>query len=398
MIASNKIALAMFVAILLLGCATTDLPPIDAQKNFEPLPDERRIWDRSMEEQARLDRSGHLYEDSDLHAYVNLVADKLLPGQVRSQGVSIEVKILKNPLLNAFAYPNGVLYVHTGILVKMENEAQLAALLGHEMSHTIHRHAFESYRTAQNTRAVLTAAQIAAAPFGTYGIVAYTVGALGATAAVSGYSQGRESEADGSGLELMVAAGYDPREALRLFEHLKADLEEQHVEEPFFFGTHPRLQERIDSTRRLLERSYPGVRGFKGTNDFNQHISALLLVNAEADVVVGRFTSGRKCIEKYIALHPERPEGHVALGELYRQRGEADDAQKALAAYAAAVRCDPDHPAAYKGIGLICYRQHRWERARKAFTTYLQLHPGAEDAAYIKRYLGELEAKQKGSR
>ncbi|KPJ76566.1 MAG: hypothetical protein AMJ54_11160 [Deltaproteobacteria bacterium SG8_13] len=398
MVTYCRINISILVAILLFGCATADLPPIDEQKSFKPLADEERIWKRAREEQARLDRSGHLYKNPELSDYANRVAAKLVPGQVRSQGVAIEIRILKNPLLNAFAYPNGVIYVHTGILVKMENEAQLAALLGHEMSHTIHRHAFESYRNAKNTSAVLVAAQIAAAPFGTYGLLAYTVGALGATAAVSGYSQGRESEADGTGLELMMAAGYDPREALRLFQHLKTELEEQNVEEPFFFGTHPRLQERIENIRRLLDTKYPDARGFAGTAAFNRHISELLLDNAEADIAVGRFTSARKCIEKYIGLHPSRPEGHYRLGELYRQRGEAGDADRALSAYAAAVRCDPGHPAAYKGIGLICYKQHRRKQAREAFATYLQLHPGAGDAAYIKRYLEELDTKTEGSR
>ena len=393
MMTNSRAIFATLIAILLAGCVTADLPPIDEQPDFKALPDEQRLWNRSREEQAKLDRSGYLYDDPELAAYVNDVARKLVPEQVRSQGITIEIRILKNPLLNAFAYPNGVIYVHTGILVKMENEAQLAALLGHEMSHTIHRHAVESYRNVQNTRAVLAAAQIAVAPFGAYGSLAGMVGVLGATAAVSGYSRSRESEADATGLELMVAAGYDPREAPRLFKHLKKDLEEQKIAEPFFFGSHPRLQERIDNTNFLLETTYSGVRGFTGVNTFNANISALLLVNTESDIAVGRFISGRKSIDKYIALHPNRAEGHFYLGELYRQRGEGTDADLALASYTAAVRCDPAHPAAYKGIGLVCYKQNRREQARNAFQTYLRLNPTADDAPYIRRYLRELDRK-----
>lgn len=393
MITNSRTIFATLIAILLAGCVAADLPPIDERHNFKALPDEQRLWNRSREEQAKLDRSGYLYEDPELAAYVNDVARKLVPEQVRSQGIVIEIRILKNPLLNAFAYPNGVIYVHTGILVKMENEAQLAALLGHEMSHTIHRHAVESYRNLQNTSAVMAAAQIAMAPFGAYGSLAGMVGVLGATAAVSGYSRSRESEADVTGLELMVAAGYDPREAPRLFKHLKKDLEEQKIAEPFFFGSHPRLQERIENTNFLLETMYSGVRGFAGVDTFNQNISALLLVNTESDIAVGRFISGRKSIDKYIALHPNRAEGHFYLGELYRQRGEGSDADLALASYTAAVRCDPAYPAAYKGIGLVCYKQHRREQARNAFQTYLRLNPAAGDAPYIRRYLRELDRK-----
>jgi len=362
---NSKTFFVILITLLVAGCATADLPPIDAQKDFEPLIDEQLLWNRAREEQARLDSSGHLYHDSELTAYVNAMARQLVPEQVRSQEVTIEIRILKNPLLNAFAYPNGVIYVHTGILAKMENEAQLAALLGHEMSHTIHRHAVENYRNVKNTTAVLATAQIAVLPFGVYGSLASILGALGATAAVTGYSRNHETEADVTGLRLMVAAGYDPREAPKLFEHLKRDLEEQKIEEPFFFGTHPRLQERVDNYNRLLETTYPAVKGVTGAAPFNAKISELLLVNAGADIAMGRFTSGRKCLNKYISLNPACPKGHFQLGEFYRQRGEENDADRALEAYADAVRCDPAHAGAYKGIGLVHYKQNRREKARK---------------------------------
>jgi predicted Zn-dependent protease len=390
---NGKTIFVILITLLVAGCATADLPPIDAQKDFEPLIDEQLLWNRAREEQARLDSSGHLYHDSELTAYVNAMARKLVPEQVRSREVTIEIRILKNPLLNAFAYPNGVIYVHTGILAKMENEAQLAALLGHEMSHTIHRHAVENYRNVKNTTAVLATAQIAVLPFGVYGSLASILGTLGATAAVTGYSRSHETEADVTGLRLMVAAGYDPREAPKLFEHLKRDLEEQKIEEPFFFGTHPRLQERVDNYNRLLETTYPGVKGVTGAAPFNAKISELLLANAGADIAMGRFTSGRKCLDKYISLNPACPKGHFHLGEFYRQRGEENDADRALEAYATAVRYDPAHAGAYKGIGLVYYKKNRREKARKAFETYLMLNPDAEDAAYIRHYLRQLDRK-----
>ena len=52
----------------------------------------------------------------------------------------VKIVVIKDPYLNAFAFPNGVIYIHTGMLARMDNEAQLAALLAHEMSHCIHRH------------------------------------------------------------------------------------------------------------------------------------------------------------------------------------------------------------------------------------------------------------------
>ena len=380
-------------ALFIIGCASADLPPIDKQSSFEPLPDEKLLWNRSLEEQSRLDNSGAIYDDPELHAYVSNVANKLVPEDVRSQGVVIKVRILKNPLLNAFAYPNGIMYLHTGILAKMENEAQLAALLGHEMSHTIHRHAAEGYRNLKNTTAVLATANIAMIPFGTYGSMASLLGSIGGMAAVTGYSRERESEADATGLRLMVDAGYDPREAPRLFEHIKKELEEQEIKEPFFFGTHPRLEERIESYNHLLATRYQNKTGYTGREDFEKYIAGLLLVNAEADYTMGRFLSARRCIDKYISLKPSCPEGHFYLGEFYRLRRDEKDTGQAAAAYREAIRCDPTHPGAHRGIGLIYYKQDRNEEARKAFETYLELAPDDEDSNYIRHYLRKLEAK-----
>ena len=80
------------------------------------------------------------YAELELEAYVNEVTQSLLPAEAKWQGLSLKVQVIQNPLLNAFVLPNGMMYVHTGLLARMDNEAQLAALLGHEITHVTHRH------------------------------------------------------------------------------------------------------------------------------------------------------------------------------------------------------------------------------------------------------------------
>lgn len=102
---------------------------------------EQRLWAHAEEETRTIDRSGWLYEDKDLDDYVNAVARKLSePGSP-----PISVKIIKNPYLNAMAYPTGRIYIHTGMLAAIENEAQLAVLLGHEMTHIVNHHAAQEF-------------------------------------------------------------------------------------------------------------------------------------------------------------------------------------------------------------------------------------------------------------
>ena len=389
----NKLLIAVFVFMGMVSCATTQLPPVGEMDALQLQKDEKRIWNRSGEEQRRLNSSSYIYEDPVLSAYVNEVAQNLIPQDIRGKGLSFQVRVIRNPLLNAFAYPNGAIYVHTGIISKMENEAQLAALLGHEMSHVTHRHAIENYRSVKNTTAVLATIQMASVPFGAYGSLANALGTLGAMAAVTGYSRELETEADNVGLVLLINAGYDPKEAPKLFEHLKRDVEQQDKKEPFFFGTHPRLQERIDNYNRFIKTKYPNTTGIKNTQRFMNIISPLILDNAMMDLSMGRFSSAEDGIGRFLQNDSQNSRAHFYLGELYRQRNDEEDREKAINEYNLSITYDPSNPAPHKGIGLIYYKLGRSLEARAEFEKYLKLYPDADDAAYIEQYIKAMPTK-----
>jgi predicted Zn-dependent protease len=386
-----------FIAALFLmgmvSCATTQLPSVGEMEALQLQEDEKRLWNRSDEEQRRLNNSSYIYQDPVLSAYVNEVTQNLIPQDIRGKGLSFQVKIIRNPLLNAFAYPNGVIYAHTGLISKMENEAQLAALLGHEMSHVTHRHTIENYRSVKNTTAVLATIQVASVPFGAFGNLASALGTLGAMAAVTGYSRELETEADTLGLVLLINAGYDPKEAPKLFEHLKREVEQQDKKEPFFFGTHPRLQERIDNYNRLIKTKYPDATGMKNTERFMDIISPLILDNAMMDLSMGRFSSAEGGIGRFLEIDPQNSRAHFYMGELYRQRNDEADREKALNEYNLSIQYDPSNPAPHKGIGLIYYKLERYQEARAEFEKYLILFPDADDAAYIEQYIKAMPTK-----
>ena len=386
----------LFIVLVLMGmvaCATTQLPSVGEMDALQLQEDEKRIWNRSGEEQRRLNNSSYIYEDPVLTDYVNEVAQNLIPEDIEGKGLTFQVIIIRNPLLNAFAYPNGVIYVHTGLISKMENEAQLAALLGHEMTHVTHRHVIENYRSVKNTTAVLATIQMASIPFGAYGNLANVLGTVGAMAAVTGYSREVETEADNAGLRLMINAGYDPKEAPKLFMHLKRDVEQQDKKEPFFFGTHPRLQERIDNYNRFIKTKYPENTGIKNTERFMNIISPLILDNAKMDLSMGRFSSAKDGIERFLEIDPQNSRAHFYLGELYRQRNDEADREKALNEYNLSIQYDPSNPAPHKGMGLIYYKLERYQEAKAEFEKYLTLFPDADDAAYIEQYIKAMPTK-----
>src|SRR5919109_1288854 len=244
---------AMMLGLLVVACATSNIPPIgSSHKPFRLAAAEREIWEKSEGEQQQLNRRGRLYQDPLLEEYINEIARRMTPPELEEQGVPIRVKILRDPSLNAFAYPNGALYVHTGLLARVENEAQLASVLGHEMTHVINRDAVRQYRSTRNKVIAANVAAVAgeqwrrgnavtAAVVGQTADVMLGLGLqLGLLAAVNGYGRGMEDQADAGAMRLLARAHYNLQEAPRVHQLLLDRYGDPSRLENFFFGNHSR--------------------------------------------------------------------------------------------------------------------------------------------------------------
>jgi predicted Zn-dependent protease len=381
--------LVLFLSFMITGCAATSLPPVTKDFKFEE--DEKRLWLRSEEEQKALNRSGIIYRDEDLEAYLSGIAKKLQPPEVCAH-IPFKVSVIKNHLLNAFAFPNGAIYIHTGILARMDNEAQLATLLAHEMTHATHRHLLEQFRDIKNKTAFLATIQVTTAGLGAYGSLATLLGAIGTIVAVTGYSREHETEADREGFRLMLNAGYDPTEAPKLFLHLKKEVEEENRKEPFFFGTHPRLKDRIENYETLLKTHSQGHQeSMQNTEIFLRKICKVILDNARDDLKAGRFKIAERGVEKYLKIKSESAEAYCLLGDIRRQRGEGNDVETAKDYYKRAIFINSSYPDSHKGIGLIHYKRREKSLAKKALELYLSLSPQALDRAFIEEYIHQCQ-------
>ncbi|MEL7060430.1 MAG: M48 family metalloprotease [Acidobacteriota bacterium] len=258
---------ACLAALLLAGCATTDLPPISQHgQHFEALPDERALWDEAIEEEAVMLEHVVLYDDPLLEDYLHELVDLLEPpGMAANPDLRYTVRVIDDPALNAFAYPHGSLYLHTGLLARLEDEAQLATVLAHEMTHVEHRHMLRYRRGMHNRQmaigAIALAASVlasidawdeaaegdyaAAAAIELFSSVLINVGAeLAFLASVNGYGRELEWEADYGAFDKMAAAGFDVDQGAVVYEILQEGHDGPSDLEVFFFGSHPRLEER----------------------------------------------------------------------------------------------------------------------------------------------------------
>ncbi len=380
---SRPVAALLAVCALLAGCATTTLPPV-TDKGFAFEGDERRIWTRSEEAQDWLGKSGWLLRDAQVEAYLNGIAAGLAPPGAADR-IRFRIFVVRDYRLNAFAFPNGAVYVHTGMLARMENEAQLAVLLAHEMTHATHRHAVRSYRDRKNKSAFLAGATAVAGNLGAL------LGGLGTIASAYGYSRDLEREADAVGLGRAVEAGYDPREGPRLFAHLKKYLEEEKVQEAYFFSSHPRVAERVASYEELLAGKYSGRGGRTDGKIFLETMKGVLLENATLQVTAGRFDGAKREAVLYVEREPADPRGHYLLGRILERTGVAGDPDRAVEEFRKSVSLDPDFPDPHRDLGFHFFKKGNHPAAKVHLERYLALSPNAPDRQYAEEYLRSMK-------
>ena len=381
----KNLALIIAVCCLVVGCATSR--PILVCQTLTASEEEQMLWRRAQEEQNAIDGSGLLYQDTEIENYLNQIAKKLQTNSI-SADISFQIKVIKDPKLNAFALPNGVIYIHTGILAHMENEAQLAALLAHEMTHCTHRHSLKTLRNIKNRTQAKSA---------TIRELAQLLGITGSIAFINGYTRELETEADRVGLDLVVKANYDPNEVLKLFELLKQENEVEGLEEPYFLGTHPKVQQRIENVNRWMAENYRGkIKGSKNTIKFQSNMSRIMLENARLDLQQGKFFIAQSTVKKYLNLNPDDAQAYFLLGEIFRQRGWKNDSVAAIVNYEKSISLNPSYSESYKAMGLIHYKDGEKRRARKYFESCLLLSPNTVDKAYIQGYLKLCAANGEG--
>ena len=352
--------------LLILSCANRPfLPPVSSSDtNFKLEDDEKRLWESSELIQKTLHRQSQVLADPDLEAYLNGVARKLQPSATFAQ-IPFKVKVVKDRRLNACAFPNGFILIHTGILSQMESESQLAMLLSHEMTHATHRHMINQFRKMRSVDFILVS-QIAS----------------------SGYSRELETEADTVGFKLMVDAGYDPHDGMRLFQHLKAYIVEEKIQEPYFFGTHPHVQERIENFGRLALQA-PPARKKADDSVFLKQIHKAILENARLNIESGKMKMAEKEAEKSLSIFPDNAGALTLLGKIYIKKEDQKDREKALAFFEKAITADPGYPDPYREKGIIHLKKGEKAMARAALENYLSKSGNPIDRKLIEAYIRE---------
>ncbi|MBI5255628.1 MAG: M48 family metalloprotease [Burkholderiales bacterium] len=340
--------------------------------------DEGGLWAMMDREETRLRRGGFLLRDAALRDYLTEIACKLGGPHCNDTRVAA----VRTPWFNASMAPNGMMQVWSGLLLRMDNEAQLAAVMGHEIGHYLQRHSVARLRDIKARTAFMGVLAFA----GGIGLI----GQLAVLAGAFGYSREHESEADAIGLQLMRKAGYDAREAARVWQNLRDELSAGAGGDParksVLFATHPPTEER----QRVLAELAGSAGGFLGEAGFAARIEPLMPDLVDDELRRAQYDESLVLFTRLSQRRPQRADLHFARGEALRLRAQGDDAGQALAEYRLALQLERPPPQTHRSVGLVHRLQGQRAEAAAAFDQYLQLAPEAPDAELIRSYLAEL--------
>jgi predicted Zn-dependent protease len=275
-----------------------------------------------------------------------------------------------------------MMQIWSGLLLRMDNEAQLAAVVGHEVGHFLQRHSLERLRDAKSK----SAASVVMLPFGLFGLV----GQLALLASVYAYSREQERDADTISVRLMTAAGYDSSQASEVWGNLLAELKARPnadaATSSVLFASHPPSDERRETLRTLGK-----AEGDKAEQAYRERMAAWQIEFLEDEIKRGQYPETIALLDRKLTIEAQRPDLLYARAEAKRLRGQDKDVEQALADLSAASTM-PNAPAqAYRSLGLLLRERKDNVGAAAAFTRYLEAAPAAADAGLIKAYLSELQ-------
>lgn len=417
LLAATAVALAFGSAPALADPAPTppasvaaESAPVAAPAPSRPRPaldtDEGGIWDLADRAEREAKTSADLNRDPALNTYLRSVTCRVAGPQCGD----IRLYVMDRPFFNASMAPNGYTEIWSGLLLRLEDEAELAFVIAHEITHYSENHSLEALRELRNRSntamalsaaiSVIGAAAAVNSPNNARSIMDATQGIvnaayLGTIFSLFAFSRENETEADLKGHDRAAAAGYDPAAGGRIWRTLIA--ESAASDDPrrrdrgplnSLFATHPVDVERA-SALETKAKTASGA-GESGRDRYRAAIRPFLAQWLRDDLRRRDFGTTLHLIGRLKANGEDLGVLTYFEGEAYRTRRKDGDAAKALDAYKAAVTHADAPSVAWRELATAHLRAGDREAARAGFTTYLAKAPNAPDRGLVEMDLQAL--------
>jgi predicted Zn-dependent protease len=385
----------------------------------------------------RFEKEGVVYHDPALDAYLTRVGNRVV-AEKTLENVDWKFRALRDPVANAFALPNGSIYINTGLLALLDDENQLAAVLAHEVVHVSQRHTYFRNRSARKKMLAINILNTINTWNPVAGPVGLTVGLIAAISpfmlalSLVGYDRDQEKAADLEGLKVASAAGFVPDGMPNSLKALQRDIEGEQMNS--FYSDHPKLQERVAYTSSNIPADARKLSDEEAKHAKDDYLGVMELVDRhDVDLAIneGRFRSAVYVSEKLVALHPESSDNVFYLAESYRTLGprnaeltaqqltsgakkkaakklekrtleELDaellttpagqeawkaNSQKSESLFLRALDLNRLNARAHRGLGMLYEKLERKPEAASEYAKYLELAPNAIDTERVRRRL-----------
>ncbi len=393
-----------------MGC--TVAPKTDSPSGSGNNKEKNKLISLSNRHYAELKSKGLIHHDTVIQDYVADIGFQLLSDSGEKH--KFRFYVLREPSVNASADAAGRIYIHLGLLTRIENEDQLAFVIGHEISHVLRQH---PERQLHNRKVTMVTGHVMDLLLGGIGF-----GYIPTVFDMLRYSRSQEFDADQQSMKLLRQAGYDFNQGIRAIELIN---EVKSVESipGSLYSTHPTNTDRIKRLRLQVYETNNRNRTAKAKiSQFSEMRSRIMADYLPLKLSRKRYELTLDTLRRELEKGPENPMLHYYLGEAHRKIAEdpsgaarehvwlygksntvLDDVEKqfkakayqeiilAEQAYRKALDLDPNYWKAYRGLGLIARGRGDSSLARKHLMFYLEKGDRVKDKRYIKGILRNLE-------
>lgn len=377
---------------LMSGCA---IDPVTGKRQFMLVSEEQEIQIDKQYSPYQFSADYGPVQDKALNNYIDQTGKNMVAHTHRHE-MPYSFRVVNANYVNAYAFPGGSIACTRGILLSLENEAELAALLGHELGHVNARHTAEHMSKGMLTQAVVGGLSVVAGSQGAiYGQIASQMGMIGAGALLASYSRDNEREADALGMEYMVRSGYAPEGMVGLMDMLRSLSKHRPSSIELMFATHPMSEERYETAVNTARSKYSSaanlplyrerymdntaqLRNLKGAIDEMQE--------GEQQMMQKKYADAEGHYKQALKLAPNDYAGLVMMSTCQivqkKYKEGASYAEKAQQAY-------PQEAQAYYLSGFAKLQTKDFDGAYEEFNTYDRLLPGNPNTTFLKGYAKE---------
>ena len=384
-----KKLLLIFLIFILNSCQT----PLGGAKDVKNIEPEERpniesieagLWMQMDNYEDKLKTSGSRLKDKNLDKYLKDILCNLT-----EYCQDIRVYVQDIPHFNAFMAPNGMMVVWTGLLLRVENEAQLAAVIGHEAGHYIRRHSLKAWLDAKARTDLMAILSIGLAVGGVPGGGdIFNISQLLQAGIMAKHSRDNEREADEIGLDSLIKAGYDPDEAPKIWENILKEMElGENKNPPAFFSSHPNPKERIKNLKEQTKK-YSDIKRNHNKENLKNIISPHTKNWIKNEIRTNNKIEQTSFI--FSNFFDNKEDSHLLKfyqGEIYRLKKEEKNNEKAIELYKESIEENDNFPDVYRELGLLLLKEEKKDEARKNLEKYVTLAPNAKDVEIVKSYI-----------